>query len=58
MTITNKELSKIICLGCIDITGGLVFGKHSKREMIKCAFRMQGTLVHDTIQNRDAKKED
>jgi|LWDU01.1.fsa_nt_gi hypothetical protein len=46
--LTNKELSKMICIACSDS-----FGSHSKREMIKCAFRMQGTLVYDTIANKD-----
>ena len=52
MPITNKELGKVICIACND-----TFGSHSKREVIRCAFRIQGTLVHDTIQNRDAKKD-
>ena len=48
--ITNKELSKVICIACND-----TFGSHSKREVIRCAFRMQGPLVHDTIQNKEAE---
>ena len=50
--ITNKELAKVICIACND-----TFGSHSKREIIKCAFRMQGTLVHDAIENKEVEND-
>jgi len=40
MTISNKELARMVCVAC-----GNHFGDHSKREMIRCAFRIQGTAV-------------
>ena len=40
MTISNNEIAKMVCVAC-----GNQFGSHSKREMIRCAFRIQGTAV-------------
>ena len=40
MTISNKELAKMVCVAC-----GNHFGDHSKREIIRCIFRIQGTAV-------------
>jgi len=40
MTISNKELARMVCVAC-----GNHFGDHSKREIIRCAFRIQGTAV-------------
>lgn len=47
----NKQLEKIICVACTD-----PFGEHTKRELIRCIFRLQGTLVSDGIQNKPPPK--
>lgn len=43
----NKQLEKIICVACTE-----PFGNHSKRDLIRCCFRLQGTLVSDGIENK------
>tara|TARA_R110002020_G_scaffold78467_3_gene197310 strand:+ start:152 stop:334 length:183 start_codon:yes stop_codon:yes gene_type:complete len=47
--IGNKQLEKIICVACTE-----PFGEHTKRGLIRCIFRLQGTLVSDGIQNKEA----
>ena len=42
----NKQLEKIICVACNEI-----FGDHSKRQLIRCIFRVQGTMVSQGIDN-------
>tara|TARA_Y100001951_G_C11093515_1_gene158038 strand:- start:165 stop:311 length:147 start_codon:yes stop_codon:yes gene_type:complete len=44
MTISNNELSRMHCVAC-----GETFGDHSKREIIRCIFRIQGTAVHQKV---------
>ena len=46
MTIGNKQLEKIVCVACSEI-----FADHSKRQLIRCIFRIQGTLVGNGIDN-------
>ena len=45
----NKQLEKIICVACTE-----PFGEHTKRGLIRCIFRLQGTLVSDGIDNNEA----
>jgi hypothetical protein len=49
--IGNKQLEKIICVACTH-----TFGEHSKRDLIRCIFRIQGTMVSDGIQNEPVKE--
>jgi hypothetical protein len=49
--ISNKQLEKIICVACTH-----TFGEHSKRDLIRCIFRIQGTMVSDGIQNEPVKE--
>jgi hypothetical protein len=47
----NKALASIICVACTD-----PFGEHSKRQLIRCLFRVQGTMVSNEISS-DKKEE-
>ena len=42
--IGNKQLEKIVCVACTE-----PFGDHSKRHLIRCLFRIQGTMVSNEI---------
>ena len=44
----NKQLEKVMCIACNEI-----FSDHSKRQLIRCLFRVQGTLVGNGIDNQD-----
>jgi hypothetical protein len=46
--IGNKQLGKVICIACNEI-----FADHSKRQLIRCMFRIQGTLVGNGVDNTD-----
>jgi hypothetical protein len=50
--IGNKQLEKIICVACTH-----TFGEHSKRDLIRCIFRIQGTMVSNGIQGEDFEKQ-
>jgi hypothetical protein len=43
----NKQIAKIICVACSD-----VIGEHSKRQLARCLFRIQGTFVSNGIMNQ------
>ena len=43
----NKQLGKVMCVACTE-----AFADHSKRWLIRCMFRIQGTLVSDGINNK------
>mgnify|MGYP001188051576 CR=1 FL=1 len=45
--IGNKQLGKIMCIACNEI-----FSDHSKRQLIRCLFRIQGTLVANGITDK------
>ena len=51
MMLGNKALASIICVACTD-----PFGEHSKRQLIRCLFRVQGTMVSNEISS-DKKEE-
>jgi hypothetical protein len=42
----NKQLEKIVCVACTE-----PFGDHTKRQLIRCIFRIQGTMVSNGIDN-------
>ena len=46
--IGNKQLEKLVCVACNEF-----FGDHSKRQLIRCIFRIQGTLVGEGISNSE-----
>ncbi|MBC8430229.1 MAG: hypothetical protein H8D92_02395 [Pelagibacteraceae bacterium] len=43
----NKQLEKILCVACTE-----PFGDHTKRQLIRCIFRIQGSLVSEGIDNK------
>lgn len=45
--IGNKQLEKVMCVACNEH-----FGEHSKRQLIRCIFRIQGTMVGSEIDNQ------
>ena len=45
--IGNKHLGKNICIACNEI-----FSDHSKRQLIRWLFRIQGTLVANGINDK------
>ena len=49
----NKQLEKIMCVACTER-----FGEHSKRQLIRCLFRIQGTMVGNEIGSYKAHNED
>ena len=42
----NKIIGACICVACTE-----PFNNHSKRDLIRCIFRIQVTLVSDGIEN-------
>jgi hypothetical protein len=50
MAISNNELSKMICVVCTER-----FGDHSKREIIRCLFRLQASAVSAKINEEKVK---
>ena len=50
-TLGNKVLGACICVACTE-----PFNNHSKRDLIRCIFRIQGTLVSDGIENEAPDK--
>ena len=40
MTLSNHELAKVLCIACQD-----TIRDHSKRQLWRCLFRIQGTVV-------------
>jgi len=50
MMLTNKQVDKMICIAC-----SLPFGDHSRRELGRCLFRIQGTMVADSVANKEPK---
>ena len=49
--IGNKQLEKIVCVASTE-----PFGDHSKSQLIRCLFRIQGTMVSNEIDS-DKKTE-
>ena len=42
--IGNKQIEKIICIACNDI-----MKDHSKRQLMICHFRVQGSMLSDSL---------
>jgi hypothetical protein len=40
MTISNNQIAKVLCIACQD-----TIRDHSKRQLWRCLFRIQGTIV-------------
>ena len=40
----NKQIEKLICIACNEI-----MGEHSKRQLMRCLFRVQGSMVSDSL---------
>ncbi len=40
MTLSNNEIAKVLCIACQD-----TIRDHSKRQLWRCLFRIQGTVV-------------
>lgn len=53
MALSNRELGKTICIACNEL-----FTDHSKRELIRCMFRIQGTMVSNGINNSELSEGD
>jgi hypothetical protein len=46
MAIGYKQIAKVICIAC-----GEPLGEHRKKELARCLFRIQGTMVSNGIEN-------
>ena len=42
--IGNKQIEKIICIACNDI-----MKEHSKRQLMRCLFRVQGSMLSESL---------
>ena len=42
--IGNKQIEKIICIACNDI-----MKEHSKRQLMRCLFRVQGRMLSESL---------
>lgn len=49
----SKQLAKIVCVACTE-----PFGEHTKRGLIRCIFRIQGTMVSNVVQNEPKDLDD
>ena len=47
LMISNNQISKVLCVACQDR-----IGEHSKRQLWRCLFRLQGTLVSGKIEDK------
>ena len=45
--ISNNQISKVLCIACQD-----TIGEHSKRQLWRCLFRIQGTVVGAKIEEK------
>lgn len=43
----NKQIAKVLCVCC-----GEFFSDHTKRGLMRCLFRVQGTMVSNGIQGK------
>ena len=48
-----NQLAKVICIACSE-----PLGEHSKKGLVRCLFRIQGTLVSDGIENTQSQYTD
>jgi len=40
------QLAKVVCIACSE-----PLGEHSKKNLVRCLFRVQGTMVSNGIDN-------
>jgi len=45
--ISNNQIAKVLCIACQDTIGG-----HSKRQLWRCLFRVQGTIVSAKLEEK------
>ena len=45
--ISNNQIAKVLCIACQD-----TIGEHSKRQLWRCLFRVQGTIVSAKLEER------
>ena len=45
MGLSNKQIGKVVCIVCSEL-----IGDHSSRELGRCLFRLQGTMVAGKIE--------
>ncbi len=45
--ISNNQISKVLCIACQDM-----IGEHSKRQLWRCLFRVQGTIVSAKLEEK------
>jgi hypothetical protein len=43
--LSNKQVGKVRCIACTEL-----IGDHSRRELGRCLFRIQGTMVAGKIE--------
>ena len=41
-----NQLAKVVCIACSE-----PLGEHSKKNLVRCLFRVQGTMVSNGIEN-------
>ena len=47
MAIGYKQIAKVMCVACSE-----PIGEHGKRELARCLFRVQGTMVSNGIEDQ------
>lgn len=45
--ISNNQIAKVICVACQD-----PIGLHSRRQLWRCLFRVQGTMVSGAVEEK------
>ena len=43
--VSNRQIAKVVCIACND-----PIGLHTRRQLWRCLFRVQGTLVSGKIE--------
>jgi len=46
MALGYKQIVKVVCIACSE-----PIGEHTKRDLSRCLFRIQGTMVSNGIEN-------
>jgi hypothetical protein len=50
MTLGWSVVEKIICIACSN-----PIGEHSRKELGRCLFRIQGTYIHENFKKGDSQ---
>jgi len=48
-----NQLAKVVCIACSE-----PLGEHSKKGLVRCLFRIQGTMVSNGIENEPSSLSD